>query len=135
MRYHCTIYSHAFTAANGTGHAGTDPSFDAPVASVVVGGASSRQAAARAYVRCVGRERARILAQKPTVRPEMAAQEASPRAIAASLRRTARRIGEVYELDNLNEAWFIKVEPMPAPRPVRLPSRLLLLLSRLPSPN
>ncbi|MGL4553654.1 MAG: hypothetical protein ACRC33_21030 [Gemmataceae bacterium] len=135
MRYHCTLFTQTFSATRQT-FAGTEPSFDAPVVSVTVRGDSLRLAAARAYVRCVGRERAKRLAELPHVRPEVAALDASPRAVAAGLRKTHGRIGEVFELDNANESWFIKVVPMtPRPRRARVHSRLLYLSSLSPSPN
>ena len=60
-------------------------------------------------------------------------------AIAASLRKTNRRIGECYELDHLVRSWLIKVEPAPANRPaprrLRLPASTLLQLGRAPFPN
>jgi hypothetical protein len=133
VRYHCTLFTQTFSATRET-FTGTDPSFDAPVVSVTVRGDSLRTAAARAYVRCVGRDRAKQLSQLPHVRPEVAALEASPKAVAAGLRKMMARIGEVYELDNAREAWFIKVVPVPS-KPRRLRSRLLYLSSRSPSPN
>ncbi len=131
MRYQCTIFTHSYTFGGGVG---TEPSFDDPMADVVVSGGTMREAAARAYVKCVGRDRARRLAGRVPHN-----QEASLRAIAASLRKVSRRIGEVFELDNAVEAWLIKVEPAPATSPrlsrLRLPSRVLLHLCRNASPN
>lgn len=143
MRYLCTIYTHAYTFGGGTtGFTGTEPSFDTPVAQVEVKGDTMRQAAARAYVRCVGRKRAGLPGADGQGLPNARDLERSPRAIAASLRRTCRRIGEVFELDHAFEAWLIKVEPVassppakPAPRRIRIPVRRLLHLCRTPSPN
>ena len=87
----------------------------------------------------MGRKRARWMRQQPWSREEVASQETSRRAIAASLRKTNRRIGECYELDHLVRSWLIKVEPAPAhsptPRRLRLPARTLLQLGRSPFPN
>ena len=77
--------------------------------------------------------------QQPWSREDVASQETSRRAIAASLRKTNRRIGECYELDHLVRSWLIKVEPAPAnlptPRRLRLPASTLLRLGRAPFPN
>jgi hypothetical protein len=143
VRYLCTIYTHAYTYGGTSGFTGTEPSFDSPTAEVMVTGGSMRQAAAKAYVRCVGRRRARLLEGDGQGLPNSAAQERDPRAIAASLRRTCRRIGEVFELDHAFEAWLIKVEPVPAtpaampkqPTRLRYPVHRLLHLCRTPSPN
>jgi hypothetical protein len=138
--YTCTIYSHDFTFGGAKGFTGTDPVFDAPTAQVVVSGRNLRQAAARAYVKCIGRRRAKEMLRNLDAPREVIQQETSCKAIAASLRKTARRIGECYELDNFVEAWSIKVEPLPSRpsarlRPVRLPVPLLHRLSSSPSPN
>jgi hypothetical protein len=137
VRYLCTIYNHAYTVGATHAFTGTDPSFDSPLARVVVSGPSLRQAAARAYVKCVGKKRAEQMRKRLEMPRGVIAQETNRRAIAASLRKTARRIGECYELDNFVEAWFIKVEPVPSPRPshLRLPHPTLLHLSRTPFPS
>jgi hypothetical protein len=142
VRYTCTIYSHDCTIGGAKGFTGSDPVFDSPTAYVVVSGRSLRDAAARAYVKCIGRERARQMRQTLHAPREVIQQETSCKAIAASLRKTARRIGECYELDNFVEAWSIKVEPLASPCPssprlnaLRLPSPLLWRLSANPSPN
>ncbi len=89
-----------------------------PLAHVEVSGKSLREAAARAYVKCVGRGRAKQMREKLTASRQVIAQETSCKAIAASLRKTARRFGECYELDNFLVAWSIKVEPVRSnPRP------------------
>lgn len=139
MRYLCTIFTHDCTFSGGKGSVGTDPAFDSPVASVIVSGLNRRDAAARAYVRCVGRQRARWLREQGMAPEEVVAQETSRRAIAASLRKIPRRIGECYEMDNLYQAWSIKVEPAPAhllpSRRLRLSQRHLYQLSRSSFPN
>src|SRR4051794_14958818 len=113
MRYLCTIYTHEYTTTGAKGSGATEPSFDSPLDQVVVAGSSLREAAARAYVRAIGRKRAQWMRQQPWSREEVASQETNKRAIAASLRRTHRRIGECFELDHLALAWLIKVEPAP----------------------
>ncbi len=142
MRYTCTIYSHDYTFGGAKGFTGTDPVFDTPLAHVVVSGRNLREAAARAYVTCIGRERAKRLREKANAPREVIAQETSCKAIAASLRKTARRIGECYEMDNLIEGWFIKVEPASSnpqlplcPRRLPLPIPLRKCISHTPSPN
>jgi hypothetical protein len=142
VRYTCTIYSHDYTFGGGKGFTGTDPVFDEPLARVVVAGRSLREAAARAYVKCVGRQRAEQMREQQSAPAKVIALETSCKAIATSLRKTTRRIGECYEMDNFLAAWFIKVEPVPANlRPSRQLSRLnlnaacLLHLSAYPSPN
>ena len=63
MRYTCTIYNHDYTFGGDRGFLGSEPVFEAPLAHVVVSGASLREAAARAYVKCVGRQRANQMRQ------------------------------------------------------------------------
>jgi hypothetical protein len=141
VRYTCTIYTHDRTFAIQQGAMGDgDPcGGDAPLAQVLVSGASKREAAARAYVQCVGRDRARLLREQLRISPRLARQETNARAIAASLRKTSRSGGECYLMDNYVEGWYIHVEPVvDLPRPslcrLRLPHSLLLRLSP-PSPN
>ena len=79
-------------------------------------------------VRCVGRRRVRVV--------QFALGETDPKAIAASLRKTPAPGADCYQLDNLVEAWFIRVEPAPPPRRrKRLRRRHLLRQLRRPSPN
>jgi hypothetical protein len=103
------------------------------VASVVVSGSSARQAAARAYVKTVGRQRASRLRQGKKTPAAVVAQETSPKAIAAGLRKVHRRFGECFEMDNYHDVWSIQVASVPMNLP--LPSLLLYHLSRSPSPN
>jgi hypothetical protein len=138
MRYLCTIYSHETTVAGKKGFFGTEPSDGPPVARVLVSGSSLREAAASAYVRCVGQERARWLRQSTQAPAQVIAQETNRKAIAASLRKVHRRFGECYEMDNLVDAWSIKVDPVPTtrlPRRLRLSNPLLYHYSRTSSPN
>jgi hypothetical protein len=140
VRYFCTIYTHDCTFATTQGSsADGDQSGGTPLARVLVSGSSKRQAAAQAYVECVGRERARLMRELGSRR--LAKQEMNARAIAASLRKTNRSGGDCYLLDNYVEGWYVHVEPVidlprPAsPRRLRLPHPLLVRLSRTPSPN
>jgi hypothetical protein len=141
VRYTCTIYSHDYRFGGVQAFTGSDPVLETPLAHVEVSGRTLREAAARAYVKCVGRQRARQMRAKATAPREVIAQETSCKAIAASLRKTARRIGECYEMDNFVKGWFIKVEPVSNPRLSRrlcklhLPIPLLQHLSSSPSPN
>src|SRR5262249_53943656 len=115
-----------------------------PLARVLVSGSSKRQAAARAYVECVGRERARLMREERRLPGRVVKQETNARAIAASLRKVNRSGSDCYLLDNLVQGWHVHVEPVvDAPRtassprrPLRLPSSLLLRhLLRTPSSN
>jgi hypothetical protein len=138
MRYLCTIYANdgTFPGTNTSPASGSPAEPTSAVASVVVTGSSLRQAAARAYVRCVGRERARWLRQAKQAPAAVVAQETSPKAIALSLRKVHRRFGECYEMDNYHDVWSIKVEPAPMSlRQLRLTPPLLYHLSLTPSPN
>jgi hypothetical protein len=142
VRYLCTIFSHNPTFAGSSGFAGNSTDAETPLARLVVAAASPRDAAACAYVECVGRTRARLLRHKEGMPRSVAALEANPRAIAASLRKMKRRQGAGYLLDNLVEGWSILVDavvPTPAsprqPRPIRLPHPLLLHFLRTPLPN
>jgi hypothetical protein len=103
-------------------------------ADVFVEAGTRREAAARAYVLCVGRKKSRQRS-----RQALENLEGCPAAIACSLRRTQTRVGEVYELDNVTESWLIKVVPatppslrLTSPRPT-IPR--LIHLCRIISPN
>lgn len=150
MRYLCSIYTHGeATGGAGCGNPANDPSGNGPLADgpapdgplvrVVVDGADGRDAAAGAYVRSIGRERARWMRSQPWSSGEVVAHEASQRAIAASLRRLHGRLGDCFELDFFACAWLIKVEPAPAapmkPNRLRLSPRLFRHLCRTPFPN
>lgn len=143
MRYLCSIYTHDYTTAAATGFAGQEPSYTEPVVEVEVAGATLRQAAARAYARSIGRARARLLRDRQ-VPDHLARMEARPARVAEALRRVVTRIGEGYEMDLLSRLWFITVAPVnddgnpskpSKPRRLRLPSSVLLHLSRTASPN
>ena len=139
MLFFCTIYTHDLTTGGDKGGVATEPAFDSPLAKLVVGGSSLREAAARAYVRAVGRKRAKWMRRQPWAREEVASQETNRRAIAASLRKTNRRIGECYEMDHLVRSWLIKVElapqNLPTPRRLRIATSTLHQLCRTPFPN
>jgi hypothetical protein len=129
MRFLCTIYSHDEQCGGVPGGPGLQPRVEAPLATVTVSGRSLREAAARAYVRGVGRTRARILRDHLKAPRAVFAQETNVKAIAAGLRRTSSGLGDCYQLDNLLEAWYIKVEPLPANSMPRLPRLRRLRLS------
>ena len=127
MRFVCTIYGHDYSAGGPRAWLSAEPVCVRVLPSVTVSGPDGRAAAARAYVRCVGRRRVRVV--------QFARGEADPKAIAASLRKTPAPGADCYQLDNLVEAWFIRVEPAPPlPRRKRL-RRPLLRQLRQPSPN
>jgi hypothetical protein len=112
----CTVYNHDCT--QGTS-AESGPSLLAatPVGGVVVRARSPRSAAAKGYVRCVGRGRARILKEVLHASQGVYRGETDWQAIAPGLMRVDERLGDCYCLDNLSEAWFITVEPAPLPLP------------------
>jgi hypothetical protein len=135
MRYLCTVYNRDYTLGS---------SQTVVVGTATVAGHTVREAAARAYVRCVGSQRARVMQQKCKAPRAVIAQETNFRAIAACLRKTSTRLGDWYRFDNLVEAWDIHVEPLPAspPSSPRLPERrslpplpVLLALLQRPSWN
>jgi hypothetical protein len=130
MQFVCTIYGHDYTAGGPRGWLNARPVRLTAPRTVTVSGQTVREAAARAYVRCVGRRRARLLCSRQHAPRRVALQEADPKAIAASLRKTPAPGGACYQLDNLVEAWFIRVEPAP---PLR--RRHLLRQLRQPLPN
>ena len=139
MRYFCTVYNREYKmGGHRSDFAGAADA--SPVASIVVGGSNLREAAARAYVQCVGKQRAALLRAAATAPKRIIDQETNPRAIAASLRKTGGRNGQGYELDNFVQGWFITVEPMCADTCLphsrfRLSLPHLLRLLRSPSPN
>jgi hypothetical protein len=142
VRFHCAIYNQDSTFGFSGGWQGGGPVSTVPMATVTVSGHTAREAAARAYVRCVGRERARRMRQKPDAPRGAIAQETNFRAIAACLRKTTSRLGECYQLDNLVEAWYITAEPdrstprLRKPlRRLRLPHSLLFRLLSRPLPG
>ncbi len=138
MRFLCTIYSRdcTFGASNST-----------RVGSVTVRGNTLREAAARAYVACVGKKRAQVMREVMQAPRAQVAEQTNVRAIAVCLRKTAGRGSACYLLDNMLEAWDIHVEPtnapsrpsLPLPRPLgrrlRLSPPALLPLLQRPSPN
>jgi len=133
MLYDCSLFPQSFDA-DRVAIVGSEPSWSLPAATIRVRAGSLRQAAARAYVRAVGRRRVAMLLQQGHPRPEIAALEASPRAVAAGLRRTFSRLGEIYVLENAQEAWFIKVQPLPSKQPGSS-TRHRFRSAQSPSPN
>jgi len=135
MRYLCTIYNRDFA-------------FGGPksvlVGTATVRGRNLREAAARAYVYCVGHKRARILREQIKAPRAAVAGETDVQAIAVSLRKTSTRFGNRYLLDNMVEGWDIHDEPAtspssPRPEPrlqrARLPHPVLLHFLQRPSSN
>ena len=130
MQFVCTIYGHDYSAGGPPAWLSARPVLVTAPRTVTVSGGNLREAAARAYVRCVGRRRARLLCSRQHAPRRVALQEADAKAIAASLRKTPSPGGACYQLDNLVEAWFIRVEAAPP-----LPRRPLLRQLRQPPPN
>jgi hypothetical protein len=175
MRFFCTIYNQAGLANGmfrGTNNAsfevlrgrGTDvqksrggsrlPDVVSRVGTVEVSGKDRREAAARAWIDCVGRSRAQLLLERLSVPRQVAALEADLSAIAPSLRKTPTEMGDGYTMDNVRESWLIMVEPLPRPEPqpapvshtrrqkkpsrsrrLRISHSTLCRLLRSPSPN
>jgi hypothetical protein len=139
MKYRCAIYNYDYTFTAPMPGMSTSPHVPASlVAIVTVSAPSPRQAAARAYVRRVGRRRARLFQEMFPGPKSLAERESNPRAVARELQRTANWIGDCWQLDNRAEAWFIRVEPWDArPHPLHRArtSPPLLHQLRYPPPN
>lgn len=131
MRFHCTVYTRDYTFGAGEGGTSTPPG--ALVGTLTVSGATAREAAARAYVKRVGKDRARRMRDELDAPRAVVAQETNVRAIAACLRKMGSRLGNCYQYDNFVEAWFIHVEPVEAPSPLPAPKPSRLRRLRLPS--
>jgi hypothetical protein len=139
MKYRCAIYNYDHASTAPMPGMSTSPHVPAClVAIVTVSAPSPRQAAARAYVRRVGRRRARLFQEMFPGPKSFAQRESNPQAVARKLRLTANWIGDCWQLDNPAEAWFIRVEPRNArPHPLHRPrpSPPLLHQLRYPPPN
>jgi hypothetical protein len=122
VTFFCTIWNRDCTV--GEGMSGGQPGMaDATlVGTTRVRAGSPRAAAAKGYVRCVGRGRARLLKDVLEAPPALIQQETDWRAIAPGLMRSSGRPGDCYCFDNLVETWYITVEPTASPSP-SLPSR------------
>jgi hypothetical protein len=132
----CTIYSQDSTFGSAEADASAGPA--TLVGTTAILAANPRQAAAKGYVRCVGRQRAWLLKEVLHAPKGIVRHELDWRALAPGLMRSETRFGDCYSFDNLVETWFIKVEPARLPLPSRRLSRrrrhLLRSLQR-PSPN
>jgi hypothetical protein len=140
MTFVCTIYNHDYTFGKG-GEASS--ACMTLIAQTAIRAGSPRSAAAKVYVRCVGRRRARLLHDVFQAPPSLIQNETNWRAIAPGLMRSSSRLGDCYCFDNLVEAWYIVVTPTTLPLPAKrlpqssrqpLPRRLLRSL-RSPSLN
>jgi hypothetical protein len=140
MTFVCSIYNHDYTFGNS---ADADPACVTLIARTAVRAGSPRSAAAKVYVRCVGRRRARLLQDVLQAPPSLIQNETDWRAIAPGLMWSSGRLGDCYCFDNLIEAWYIVVTPATLPLPAKrlppssrqpLPRRLLRSL-RCPSAN
>jgi hypothetical protein len=122
VTFFCTIWNRDGTF--GEGMVGRQPGkADVTlVGTARVRAGSRRAAAAKGYVRCVGRGRARLLKDVLEAPPALIQQEIDWRAIAPGLMRSSGRLGDCYCFDNLVETWYITVEPTASPSP-SLPSR------------
>jgi hypothetical protein len=132
----CTIYSQDSTFGAGDSASGASPATLVGTAAVVA--ANPRQAAAKGYVRCVGKQRAWLLKEVLHAPKGIVRHETDWKALAPGLMRSQTRFGDCYSFDNLVETWYIKVEPTCLPVPSRRLSRrrrLLFRSLRHPSPN
>jgi hypothetical protein len=133
MTFLCAIYNHDYTFGPG---GEPTPAGVTLVGQAVVRATCARAAAAKSYVRCVGRPRALLLAQFLKAAAVKVRNETDWRAIAPGLMRSSNRLGDCYCLDNLVEAWYIRVVPAGQPLPAKRLSHRSRLSSLLhPSPN
>jgi hypothetical protein len=132
----CTIFSQ--DSAFGTGESGPQGQPATLVGTTTIRAASPRLAAAKGYVRCVGRDRAWLLKEVLHAPAGVVRQEIDWKALAPGLMRSETQLGDCYCLDNLVDTWLIKVEPARLASPSRRRSRrrehLFQSLQR-PSPN
>jgi hypothetical protein len=143
MTYACTLFNWDYTLGEETTEVGRWLLSVLPVATIVVQARNRREAAARAYVRCVGSKRAKFLREALQAPPAVVKHEMSPRAIAPALARMPGGSGHCYCLDNMVEAWLITAEPLssvpvgPPTHPSGLSSspRRHRLRTSLPSPS
>jgi hypothetical protein len=136
--YRCTLFHHNYTLGDEDDVLDLEYHPAVRIARVGVLARTARQAAARAYVRTVGRARARKLWEisAPMV---IVLAEAHWRVMARWLDVTNNWLGRCFVHDNQVEAFYIRVELGTAsPRAIagRLARRRRLLwASRTPSPN
>jgi hypothetical protein len=123
MTFLCTIYNEQ-VSADGSGH--LTPAVVTLVARSVVRAGSRRSAAAKVYVRCVGRQRARLLKEVLHAPSILIRHETDWRGIAPGLTHSSNRLGDCYCFDSLFELWYIAVAPAGVP----LPAKRLLSASR-----
>jgi hypothetical protein len=131
MTFFCAVYSQDLTL----GGKEPTPAGVTLVGQTAVRAAGPRQAAAKGYVRCVGRRRARLLKDVFQAPQTCVENETNWRAIAPGLMRSSNRLGDCYCFDNVLEAWYILVSPAALPLPRRRLSRRSSLSSHSPSPN
>src|SRR5262249_4872739 len=135
MTYYCAIFSHDFTLG---GDGGDGPVGVSLVATTTVHAKSPRLAAAKGYVRCVGRRRARLLLDVLQAPAVLARHETDWRATAPLPRRptrpAARRLAPSrHPLVTPGPPPPTPPPPPPPPSPRPRPSRLPSLLN--PPPN
>lgn len=136
--YDCTVFNHNYTSEDHEDWLGPEYVQAVRIASVIVHARNAHDAAARAYVRTVGRVRAGKL-RKLNAPAVIIQFETSWRKVADCLGRAKNWMGNCFVYDNEFEAFYMRVErcsgtwPAPARRLAR--RRRLLLASRTPSPN
>jgi hypothetical protein len=110
--YTCTIFNHNYTFEEHEAWLGPEHVPAVRVASIIVRARSRREAAARAYVRTVGRVRARILRDlnAPAI---LVRFETRWRVLARGLGRVRNWLGDCFTYDNMVEAFFVRVQRRP----------------------
>ncbi len=113
MRYVVTIF-HSDTFAPDVESAVGDAAGVSILTRVTIKAGNPRQAAARAYVRRVGKVRSRLFREMNA--PQALVEfETSVRSVGKALRRGPSGLGDYYH-DNLVEAWYFRVEEGTSPR-------------------
>jgi hypothetical protein len=134
--YTCTIFNHDYTFEEHESWLGPEHVPAVRVASVTVRARSRREAAARAYVRTVGRVRARKLRElnAPAV---LVRAESRWRVLARGLGRVRNWLGDCFTYDNMVEVFLVRVQRRPGtPRAAaRRQARRHRLLRALRSPS
>lgn len=111
--YLCTIYNYDYTFGDDEALLGPHYVPAVRVARVAVLARNGREAAARAYVRTVGRVRARKLRELNAPAGCLLA-ETRWRTLARGLGRTSNWLGDCFVYDNRVEAFYVRVERRPA---------------------
>jgi hypothetical protein len=108
-RYLCTVYNYNYTFGGDEALLGSHYVPAVRVARIAVLARNGREAAARGYVRTVGRVRARFLQSLNA--PEICVLiESRWRRMAGAMRRTTNWLGDCFVFDNRVEAFYVQIE-------------------------